>query len=103
MTVMNYVARFTELAQFVDDYVPTDMVKVRRFENGLNLSIRAKIVGLRLRDMDSMVGTAQSQSVVGQEWIQYVPPQPGTSQRSQFQFQGAARAPPVTQLTPHRM
>ena len=30
----------------------------RRFENGLKLSIRDRIVGLRLRDMDSMVGTA---------------------------------------------
>ena len=58
MTVMDYVARFTELAQFVDDYVATDMAKVRRFENGLKLSIRARIVGLRLQDMDSMVGTA---------------------------------------------
>ena len=29
----------------------------RRFENGLKLSIRDRIVGLRLRDMDSMVGT----------------------------------------------
>ena len=36
----------------------TDMAKVRRFENGLKLSIRARIVGLRLQDMDSMVGTA---------------------------------------------
>ena len=34
------------------------MAKVRRFENGLKLSIRARIVGLRLQDMDSMVGTA---------------------------------------------
>ena len=58
MTVMDYVARFTELAQFADDYVATDMAKVRRFENGLKLSIRARIVGLRLQDMDSMVGTA---------------------------------------------
>ena len=33
------------------------MAKVRRFENGLKLSIRASIVGLRLQDMDSMVGT----------------------------------------------
>ena len=48
MTVMDYVARFTELAQFSDDYVATDMTKVRRFENGLKLSIQAKIVGLRL-------------------------------------------------------
>ena len=30
----------------------------RRFENGLKLSIRGRIVGLRVRDMDSMVGTA---------------------------------------------
>ena len=56
MTVMDYVARFTELARFADDYVPTNMAKVRRFENGLKLSIRGRIVGLRLRDMDSMVG-----------------------------------------------
>ena len=56
--VADYVARFTELARFADDYVATDMAKVRRFENGLKLSIRARIVGLRLQDMDSMVGTA---------------------------------------------
>ena len=56
-TVMDYVARFTELARFADDYVATDLAKVRRFENGLKLSIRARIVGLRLQDMDSMVGT----------------------------------------------
>ena len=48
MTMMEYVARFTELARFGDDYVATNMAKVRRFENGLKLSIRGKIVGLRL-------------------------------------------------------
>ena len=58
MTLMEYMARFTELARFGDDYVATDMAKARRFENGLKLSIRGKIVGLRLQDMDSMVGTA---------------------------------------------
>ena len=58
MTVMEYMARFNELARFGDDYVATDMTKVRRFENGLKLSIWGKIVGLRLQDMDSMVGTA---------------------------------------------
>ena len=58
MTVLEYVARFTELARFADDYVATDMAKVRRFENGLKLSIRGRIVGLRLHDMDSMVGMA---------------------------------------------
>ena len=29
-----------------------------RFENGLKLYIRSRIVGFDLRDMDSMVGTA---------------------------------------------
>ena len=57
-TVMEYAARFTELARFVDDYVATDMAKVRRFENGMKLSIQGKIVGLRLPDMDSMIGNA---------------------------------------------
>ena len=58
MTVMEYVARFTELTRFSDDYVATDVAKVRRFENGLTLPIRGRIVRLCLRDMDSMVGTA---------------------------------------------
>ena len=58
MTVMDYVARFIELARFAVDYVATDMANVRRFKNGLKLSIRARIVGLRLHDMDSMVRTA---------------------------------------------
>ena len=57
MTVLEYVARFTELARFGDDYVATDMAKVRRFEDGMKLSIRGKIVGHNLQDMDSMVST----------------------------------------------
>ena len=48
MTVLVYVARFTELARFADDYVAIDAAKVRRFENGLKLSFRGKIVGLHL-------------------------------------------------------
>ena len=58
MTVMDYVDRFTKLAHFADDYMATDMAKVRRFEDGMKLSISGRIVGLRLHDMDSMVGTA---------------------------------------------
>ena len=199
MTVMDYVARFMELARFADDYVATDMAKVRRFENGLRLSIRARIVGLYLQDMDSMVGTAltiekemedarntwdasvsgkrknsqsssgsgkrqrasssrgsqshghlgqgqmrvagqagqmrvasqagqmvcyhcqqpghmrrdcpqrqgskgfgtsQSQLVAGQERIQYIPPQHSTGLRGQSQFQGATRAPHISQAGP---
>ena len=57
MTVMEYMARFSELARFGDNYVAIDMAKVRRFENGLKFSIWGKILGLRLQDMDSMVGT----------------------------------------------
>ena len=57
MTVLEYVARFTELARFGDDYVATDAAKVRKFEDGLKLSIRGKIVGHNLQDMDSMVST----------------------------------------------
>ena len=56
--MMDYVARFKELARFADDYVATDMAKVRKFENGLKLSIRRRIVGLRLQHMESMVGAA---------------------------------------------
>ena len=58
MTVMDYTTRFTELTRFADDYVAIDLAKVWRFENGLKLSIQDRIVGLRLQDMDSMVGTA---------------------------------------------
>ena len=39
-TALEYVAKFIELARFADDYVATDMAKVRKFEDGLKLSIR---------------------------------------------------------------
>ena len=39
MTLMEYVAKFTELARFTNDYVATDMANVRKFKNGLKLSI----------------------------------------------------------------
>ena len=60
MTVLEYVARFTELARFADDYVATYLAKVRRFEDGLRLSIKGKIVGLLLQDMNAMVRTAMA-------------------------------------------
>ena len=60
MTVVEYVSKFTELACFGDDYVATRMAKVRKFENGLKLSIRGKIVGLLLDNMDSMVSTTMA-------------------------------------------
>ena len=58
MMVLEYVAKFTKLAHFTDDYVATDMAKVRKFEDGLKLSFQGKIVGLLLQDMDSVVKTA---------------------------------------------
>ena len=36
------------------------MAKVRKFEDGLKLSIRGKIVGLLLQDLDSMVKIAMA-------------------------------------------
>ena len=57
MTVLDYVARFTELARFRDDYVATDAAKVRKLEDGLMLSILGKIVGHNIQDMDSMIST----------------------------------------------
>ena len=57
MTVMEYVAKFTELARFANDYVATDIAKVRKFEDGLKLLIWGKIIGFLLQDMDSMVMT----------------------------------------------
>ena len=60
MTVLEYMAKYTELARFVDDYVAIDMAKVRKFEDGLKFSILGKIVGFLLQDMDSMVRTTMA-------------------------------------------
>ena len=49
MIVLKYVAKFTELARFGDDYVATNLAKVRKFEDGLKLSIRGKIMGFLLQ------------------------------------------------------
>ena len=57
---MEYAAKFTEPSYFADDYVATSLAKVRRFEDDLRLSIRGKIVGLLLQDMDSMVRTTMA-------------------------------------------
>ena len=54
------MAKFTELAHFEDAYVATNMAKVRKFEDGLKLSIWGKIVGFLLQDMDFMVRIAMA-------------------------------------------
>ena len=59
-TMLEYVTKFTELAPFGDDYVATDMAKVRKFEDGLKLSIRGKIAVFLIQYMDSMVTTAMA-------------------------------------------
>ena len=58
--MMEYMAKFTELARFADDYAATNMAKVRKFEDGLKLSIRGKIIKFLLQDMDSMVRTVMA-------------------------------------------
>ena len=60
MTMLEYVAKFTELACFADAYMVTDMVKVRKFEDGLKVSIWGKIMGFLLQDIDSMVRTTMA-------------------------------------------
>ena len=60
MIVLEYVAKFFELARFIYDYMATNMAKVIKFEDGLKLSIQGKIVGLLLQDMDLMVMTAMT-------------------------------------------
>ena len=60
MKVLEYKAKFTELARFGDDYVAIDMANVKKFEDGLKLSIWGKIAGLLLQDMDSIVSTAMA-------------------------------------------
>ena len=60
MTMLEYLAKFTELARFADDYAAMDIAKVRKFKDGLKLSIRGKIVGLLLQDMDLMVRTTMA-------------------------------------------
>ena len=57
--MLEYVVKFIELARFADDYVATDVAKVRKFEDGLKLSIQGKIVGL-LQDIDLMVKTTMA-------------------------------------------
>ena len=39
MIVLEYVAKFIELACFGDDYMAPDMAKARKIEDGLKLSI----------------------------------------------------------------
>ena len=55
--MLEYVAKFTKLTCFTDDYMATSRAEVRKYEDGMKLSIRGKIVGLLLQDMNIMVKT----------------------------------------------
>ena len=44
----------------MNDYVATNMAKVRKFEDGLKVSIWGKFMGFLLLDMDYMVKTAMA-------------------------------------------
>ena len=67
--MLEYMAKFTNLACFNEDYVAIDMDKVRKIEDGLKLSIRGKIMGLLLQDLDLMVKTTMTiERVVDDAW-----------------------------------
>ena len=55
-------------------------------------------MGLPKRQGSQDFGTTQSQLVVEQESIRFIPPHPSTGQRNQFQFQSAIQALPATQI-----
>ena len=44
--MLEYVVKFIELARFADDYVAIDMAKVRKFKDGLKLSIMKQNYGI---------------------------------------------------------
>ena len=56
--MIEYVAKFTELSHFSNDCVATDLAKLRKFEDGLRLSIWGKIVVFLLHGIDFMVRKA---------------------------------------------
>ena len=56
------------------------------------------MMGFPQRQGSQDFGTIQSQLAVGQESMQFIPPDPSTGQRNQFQFRGAIQALPATQI-----
>ena len=45
MTVMQYASKFTELSKFVLEFVLSERLKMRRFEEGLPFYIQNQLVG----------------------------------------------------------
>ena len=55
-------------------------------------------MGFPQRQGSQDFGTMQSQLAVEHDSIQFIPPDPSTGQRNQFQFWGAIQALPATQI-----
>ena len=45
MTVVQHASKFTELSQFVPEFVASERMKMRRFEEGLAFYIRNQLPG----------------------------------------------------------
>jgi len=45
MTVIHYASNFTELSRFVPEFVPSERLKIRRFEEGLAFYISNQLAG----------------------------------------------------------
>ena len=58
MSVLEYEARFTELAQFVPEYVDTEGKKARRFQKGLKTWIRSRVTVFELNTYSVVVQKA---------------------------------------------
>ncbi|GMP78422.1 hypothetical protein CsSME_00034346 [Camellia sinensis var. sinensis] len=58
MTVTQYVAKFEELARYATRYVENDEDKARKFEWGLDPTIRGRVLPMRLPTFADVVDTA---------------------------------------------
>ena len=45
MTVMQYASKFTELSRFVPKFLSSEILKMKRFEEGLAFYIRKQLAG----------------------------------------------------------
>ncbi|GMP66411.1 hypothetical protein CsSME_00026780 [Camellia sinensis var. sinensis] len=58
MTVTQYVAKFEELARYATRYVENDEDKARKFEWGLDPTIRGRVLPMQLLTFADVVNTA---------------------------------------------
>ncbi|XP_028087684.1 uncharacterized protein LOC114288380 [Camellia sinensis] len=66
MSVTQYVAKFEELARYATRYIADEGEKARKFEWGLDLIIRGKVLPLRLPTFADVVDTALDAE---REWV----------------------------------